>query len=92
MAINSFVAEVTFKAWILLQINNKRNDKRLNNRTYSLFFVMAIFVKHLWLIPNKLKWQDCQIFTRLVPFQTPSQSPSPEVFCKKMCSLKFVKF
>ena len=26
---------------------NKRNDKRFNNRGYSLFFLMGIFLKHL---------------------------------------------
>ena len=45
---------------------NKRNDKRFSNRGYSLFFLIGIFQNHLWLIPNKLKWQDCKIFTKLV--------------------------
>ena len=49
---------------------NKRNDKCFNNRGYSLFFLMGIFLNHLWLIPNILKWQDCKIFTKLVPSQT----------------------
>ena len=53
---------------------NMRNDKRFNNRAYSLFFLMNIFLKHLWLIPNILKWQDCMIFTKLVSLQTPSRS------------------
>ena len=56
--------------------DNKKNDKCFNNRDYSLIFLMGIFLKHLWLIPNILKWQNCKIFIRLVP------SP-PEVFCKK---------
>ena len=47
--------------------SNKRNDKRFNNCAYALFFLMAIFLKHLWSIPNILKWQDCNIFTKLVP-------------------------
>ena len=47
--------------------SNKRNDKCFNNCAYSLFFLMAIFLKHLRLIPNILKWQDCKIFTKLVP-------------------------
>ena len=34
----------------------------------------GIFLKHPWLIPNILKWQDCKIFTKLVPFQTFSRS------------------
>ena len=32
---------------------------------YSLFFIMSIFLKHLRLIPNKLKRQSCKIFTKL---------------------------
>ena len=66
----------------LLQNYNKRNDKRFNNRGYSLFFLMGIFLKHLWLIPNTLKWQDCTIFIKLVPSQTASRSS-----CRR-CSLK----
>ena len=54
--------------------SNKRNDKRFNNRGYSLFFLMGIFLKHLSLIPNILKWQDFKIFTKLVSLQTPSRS------------------
>ena len=46
----------------------------MNNRGYSLFFLIGIFLKHLWLIPNILKWQDCKIFTQLVPSQTPSRN------------------
>ena len=42
----------------LLKKYNKRNDKCFNNRAHSLFFLMAIFLKQLWLIPNILKWQD----------------------------------
>ena len=34
---------------------NKKNDKRFNNRGYSLFFLMDIFLKYLRLIPNILK-------------------------------------
>ena len=49
---------------------NKRNDKRFNNRGYSLFFLMGIYLNHLLLIPNILKWLDCKIFTELVPSQT----------------------
>ena len=47
---------------------NKRNNKRFNNHGYALFFLMTIFPKHLWLILNILKWQDCKIFTKLQPF------------------------
>ena len=53
---------------------NKRNDKRFNNRGYWLFFLMGIFLQHLWLIPNIFKWQDCKIFTKLIPSKTPSRS------------------
>ena len=49
---------------------NKRNDKHFSNRGYSLFFLIGIFLNHLWLIPNILKWQNCKIFTKLVPSQT----------------------
>ena len=54
--------------------NNKRNGKHFNNRVYSLFFIKSIFLKHLWLIPNILEWQDCKIFTKLVLLQTPSRN------------------
>ena len=63
--------------------NNKRNDKHFNNRSYSFFFLMDIFLKHLWLIPNILKWQDCKIFTKLVPSQTPSRSSHQRCSVKK---------
>ena len=49
-------------------------DKWSNNRGYSLHFLMGIFPKYLWLIPNTLKWQDCKIFTKLVPSQTSKDS------------------
>ena len=68
----------------IISNNNKRNDKRFNNRGYSLFFLMGIFLKHLWLIPNILKWQDCKIFTKVVPSQTPSRSSH------RRCSVKRV--
>ena len=55
---------------VLFDKSNKRNDKHFNNRHYSLFFLMGVFLKHLWLIPNILKWQDYKIFTKLVPSQT----------------------
>ena len=61
---------------------NKRNDKSFNNRAYSLFFSMATFLKNLWLIPNILKWQDCKIFTTLIPLQTYSRSS------RRRCSVK----
>ena len=68
--------------YLVLIINN-RNDTRLNNRGYSLFFWMDIFLKHLRLIPNILKWQDCKIFTKLVLSQTPSRSSHRRCSVKK---------
>ena len=66
-------------------ISNKRNNKRLNNRAYSLFFLMRIFLKLLkHLIPNILKWQDCNIFTKLVPSQTSSRSSHWRCSVKKV--------
>ena len=62
---------------------NKRNDERFNNRGYSLFFLMGIFWKPLWLIPNILKWQDCKIFTKLVPPLIPSRSSLRRCYIKK---------
>ena len=71
-------------------IFNKRNDKRFDNRGYSLFFLMGIFLKHLWLIPNILKWQDRKIFTKLIPSQTPSRSSHWRCSVKKIF-LKYCK-
>ena len=53
---------------------NKRNDKRFNNHACSFFFLIAIFLKHLWLVPNILEWQDCKIFTKLVLLRIPSRN------------------
>ena len=63
--------------------NNKRNDKPFDNRGCSLFFLMGIFLKHLWLIPNILKWQDCKIFYQASSFTHSLQNQPPELFCKK---------
>ena len=54
--------------------SNKKNNKRFNNRSCSLFFLMGIFLKHLWLIRNILQRQNCKSFTMLVPLQSPSRS------------------
>ena len=35
------------KDWKKFELNNKRHDKGLNNRGYSLFFLMCIFLNHL---------------------------------------------
>ena len=37
---------------------NKRNDKRFNYCSYSLFYFMGIVLKHLWLIPNILRLES----------------------------------
>ena len=75
-----------------ITINNKRNDKRFNNRGYSLFLLLGIFLKHLWLIPNRLKWQDCEIFTKLVPSQTSSTSSHRRRFVQKGVPKKLRNF
>ena len=54
-----------------------------NNCVYSLFFLMGIFLKHLWLIPNILKWQSCKIFTKLVPSRAPSKNSHRRYSVKK---------
>ena len=45
---------------------------------------MGIFLKHLLLIPNILKWQNCQIFTKLVPSQNPSRISHRSCSVKKL--------
>ena len=77
-----------FTFWF--QNTNKKNDNRFNNRGYSLFFLMGIFLKHLWLIPHILKWQNCKIFTNIAPSQNPSKR-SHGKFSKKGYSEKFTK-
>ena len=52
---------------------NKRNHKSFNHHNYSLFFLKVIFPRRLWLIPNTLKWKDCKILTKFVPWQTSSK-------------------
>ena len=69
---SNIIHQISFSFPFLKSIKNKR--KRFNNHAYSLFFLMTIFLKHLWLIPDILKWQDCKIFTKLVLLQTPSRS------------------
>ena len=64
---------------------NKRNDKCFNNRGYSLYFSKNIFLKHLWLISDILKWQSCKILIKLAPSQTSSRSSH-----QRRCSLKKV--
>ena len=39
---------------------------------------------HLWLIPNILQWQDCKIFTELVPLHTASRSSHQRFSVKKV--------
>ena len=62
----------------------KRNNKCFNNRSYSLFFLMGIFLKHLWLIPNILQWQDCKILTKLVSSQTLPEAATRGVLLRKV--------
>ena len=68
---------------MLFKSINKRNSKRFNSRVYSLFFIMSIFLKHLWLIPNILKQQSRKIFTKLAPSPSPSRSSHRKCFVKK---------
>ena len=56
------------------------------------FFLMGIFLKNLWLIPNLLKWQDCKIFTNLVLSQTPSRSSHRRCSVKKGVLKNFANF
>ena len=58
---------------------NKRNDKCLDSRSYSLFLLMGIFLKHIW--------QDYKIFTKIVPSQTHFRS-SPQRCSVKKAFLK----
>ena len=39
--------DTKFKVGDYVRISNKRNGKCFNNRVYSLFFIMGIFLKHL---------------------------------------------
>ena len=70
--------------WLRSIKRNKKNDKGFNNRGYSLFFLMGIFLKHLWLIPNILKWQNCKIFTKLVASKNPFRSSHRRCSVKKI--------
>ena len=63
---------------------NRKNNKRFNNLGYLLFFLMGIFLKHLRLIPDILKWQNCKIFTNLVPSQNPSRRSHRKCSVKKI--------
>ena len=45
---------------------------------------MGIFLKHLWLIPNILQWQDCKILTKLVSSQTLPEAATRGVLLKKV--------
>ena len=62
---------------------NKKSDKRFNNHGYSWLFLMGIFLKHLRLIPNILKWQSCKIFIALVPLHNPSRRSHRRCSVKK---------
>ena len=62
-----------------------KQEKRLTFQQSRLFifFLMDIFLNHLWLIPNILKWQNCKIFTKLVPSQTLLRSSNQKCSAKK---------
>ena len=45
---------------------------------------MGIFLRDLRMIPNIVKWQDCKIFTKLVPSQTPSGTSHQRCSLKKI--------
>ena len=58
------------------QVHSKRTRKMINLSTIAVihyFFLMGIFLKHLWLIPDISKWQNCKIFTNVAPSQDPSR-------------------
>ena len=44
-----FIVKLTAKPILFIHMKkqNKRNEKRFNNHAYSLFLLMAIFLKHL---------------------------------------------
>ena len=71
-----------FYIYFFLLKPNKKNGKRFNNRVYSLFFIMTVFLKHTQLIPNILKRQSYKIFTKLAPSLTPSRSSHRKCFVK----------
>ena len=54
---------------------------------------MGIFLKHLRVIANILKWQDCKIFTKRVPSRTPSRSSHRRYSVKEdiFKNLNFIK-
>ena len=45
---------------------------------------MGIFLKHLWLIPNILQWQDCKILIKLVSSQTLPEAATRGVLLQKV--------
>ena len=84
ISVNMVVSPSVFNYFLIPTSNeNNRNGKHSNNRVYSLFFIMSIFLKHLWLIPNILKRQSCKIFTKLAPSPTPSRSSHRKCFVKE---------
>ena len=52
---------------------------------------MGIFLKHLWLIPHILKWQNGKIFTNLVLSLNPSRRSHRKCSVKKKIFLKIYK-
>ena len=49
-------SKINLKVYDMINCLNKRNDKCFNNCSYSLFFIISIFLKHLRLVSNILKW------------------------------------
>ena len=82
---NRILRLISLKEIKLILRLNKRNDKRFNNRGYSLFFLMDIFLKHLWLIPNLTGLQE---FCQACSFTDPFLRQPPRVFSTKKVILK----
>ena len=75
VTLNTFPSDLCSDWWL-----NKKNFIIY----YSLFILMGIFLKHLWLIPNILQWQDCKILTKLVSSQTLPEAATRGVLLKKV--------
>ena len=72
----------TFQSRIYVQICGLIKKKFIIY--YLLFILMGIFLKHLWLIPNILQWQDCKILIKLVSSQTLPEAATRGVLLKKV--------
>ena len=76
------------------QVQTSKTRETINVQQLRLFiiFLMGIFLNHLWLIPNILKWQDSKIFTKLVPSQTLLRSSHRRCSVKKGVFKNLQKF